>query len=155
MGYENLPKSAINSVATIVAGLPAPKAKKKKKKKAEPEPEDPAEAGADGDGAGKKKKKKKKKKAKAAPHPEFPPLLRGPPMTCKEAQNATVGWSANHIIANKVSSGVLATADYKKKTDTFSKMNPHTKSAGVLPQAHYFGKDIAEGKDPYDRRVVP
>ena len=76
-------------------------------------------------------------------------------MNCAEAQATTVGWTNNHIISNKVSSGVMATADYKLKTETFSKMNPHTKSAAVLPQKTYFGKELEEGKDRFDRRVVP
>lgn len=106
--------------------MPAPKAKKKKKKKA-PEDDEPA-----ADGEGKKKKKKKKKAAKST-LPEFPPLMRGPPQTAWQAQSATVGWTANQIISNKVSSGVLTTADYQKKTDTFSRMNPNTKSSSILP----------------------
>lgn len=91
--FQEVPRSAVNTVSRIVSAMPVPKVKKKKKKKASaddpdaPGADEPAEAGAEGgDGAKKKKKKKKaKKKATKSAYPEFPPMMRGPELTCDQA----------------------------------------------------------------------
>lgn len=130
--------SSIKDVEGILSDMPAPKSKKKKKKKKAAAEDDDDAGGAEApdatsDGGKKKKKKKKKKKAKASDIPDFPQLMRGRDISCDEAVKQTTGWSANHIIAKKMSVGTLTTANYDERTATFNKMNPNMERSSIFP----------------------
>ncbi len=118
--YDIFQTGTIGSIERIVSAMPAPKAKKGKKKKkvAEEEPTEP------GSPEGGKAKKKKKKKAKKSNLPEVPPLKYGPPQSCEQALANTLSWKQNNIISQKLSVGVLTTANHEIKAKTFDTMNP-------------------------------
>jgi len=48
----------------------------------------------------------------------------------------------------------LATANFRQKADTFSKMHPNPETSSVLPLSNYLGKVPDPNKDFYDRRTI-
>ena len=138
--------------------MPQPKGKKKKKKKKAAEEEAaPTEGGSpepgDPDSPAKKKKKKKgKKKKKKSDVPEVPPLKYGPLQTVDQAVNNTFSWYQNNNIGKKLSVGVLTTASFTQRQQTFEKMNPINERAPILPQSQFLGQPA--DKDSFINRKI-
>ena len=63
-----------------------------------------------------------------------PELPDPEPLDVKSVMLESVAWSNANTIAKKFSAGTTTTADFKKRVDTFMKMNEMAESKGpILP----------------------